>query len=93
MSVGTMMGKERVECLVCGDDVKTAGKYVRSANQCICGDIVRDRCINENTCALCGCNLPHLLVHKFKKWQKSHDQATKQRRAATQKQNHEQVAA
>ena len=29
MSVGTTPGKGRVECLICGDDVKTAGKDVR----------------------------------------------------------------
>ena len=52
-----------------------------------------DRSINENTGALCECNLPQVLVHKFKKWQKSHDQATRQRRAATVKQKREQVAA
>ena len=27
MSVGTVPGKGCVECLVCGEDVKTAGKY------------------------------------------------------------------
>ena len=42
MSVGTTPGKGRVECLICGDDVHTAGKYVRNAKQCICGGIVHD---------------------------------------------------
>ena len=93
MSVGTVPGKGRVECLVCGDDVKTAGNYVRNAKQCICGGIVHNRCINENTGALCECNLPQILVHKFKKWQKSHDQANRQRRAAIVKQKREHVAA
>ena len=93
MSLGTVPGKGHVECLVCGDDVKTAGKYVRNAKQCICGGIVHNRCINENTGALCECDLPQVLVHKFKKWQKSHDQATRKRRAATVKHKREQVAA
>ena len=53
-------------CLVCGDDLKTAGKYVCNAKQCICGGIVHDRCINENTGALCECKHPQVLVHKFK---------------------------
>ena len=93
MSVGTVPGKGRVECLVCGEDVKTIGKYVRNAKQCICGGIVHHRCINQNTGALCECNLPQVLVHRFKKWQKSHNQATRQRRAAIVKQKREQVAA
>ena len=93
MSVGTVPGKGRVECLVCGDNVKTAGKYVRNAKQCICGGIVHNRCINENTGACCECNLPQVLVHSFKKWQKSHDQASRQRREAIVKQKREQVAA
>ena len=71
---GDSAGKGRVACLVCGEDVKTAGKYVRNAKQCICGGIVHNRCINQNTGALCECNLPQVLVHRFKKWQKSHDQ-------------------
>ena len=90
MSVGAVPGKGRVECLVCGQDVKTAGKYVRNAKQCICGGIVHQRCINQNTGALCECNLPQVLVHRFKKWQKSHNQATRQRRAAIVKQKREQ---
>ena len=32
MSVGTVPGKVRVECLVCGDDMKTAGKYATPNN-------------------------------------------------------------
>ena len=32
-----MPQKGHVECLICGDDVKTAGKYVRNSKQCICG--------------------------------------------------------
>ena len=68
MSVGTVPGKGRVECLVCGEDVKTTGKYVRNAKQCICGGIVHQKCINQNTGALCECNLPQVLVHRFKKW-------------------------
>ena len=91
--MGTVPGKGRVECLVCGDDVKTAGKYVHKAKQCMCGGIVHNRCIHEKTGALCVCNLPQVLVHRFKKWQKSHDQATRQRRAATMKQKREQAAA
>ena len=73
MLVGTVLGNGRVECLVCGDDVKTAGKYVRNTKQCICGGIVHIRCINENTGALCECNLAQVLVHKFKKRRKSPD--------------------
>ena len=88
MSVGTVPGKG-VKCLVRGDGVKTAGKYVRNAKECICRGIVHDRCINETTGALCECNLLQVLVHKFKRWQKSHNQATKQRRAATVKQKRE----
>ena len=57
MSLGTSPGKGHVECLICGDDVKTAGKYVHNAKQCICGGIVRDRCIREYPAALCECNL------------------------------------
>ena len=67
MSVGTVPGKGRVECLVRGDNVKTAGKYVHNTEQCICGGIVHNRCINEKTGALCECNLPQVLVHRFKK--------------------------
>ena len=37
MSLGTVPGKGRVECLVRGDDVKTAGKYVCNAKQCSVG--------------------------------------------------------
>ena len=52
------------------------------------------RCINEKIGALfCECNLPQVLVHRLKKWQKSHDQATRQRRAAIMKQNREQAVA
>ena len=54
---------------------------------------MHQRCINQNTGALCECNLPQVLVHRFKKWQKSHNQATRQRRAAIVKQKREQVAA
>ena len=54
---------------------------------------MHDRCINEYTGALWECNLPQVLVNRFKKWLKSHDQATRQRRAATVKQKREQVAA
>ena len=68
MSVGTVPRKGRVECLICGDDVKTARKYVRSTKQCICGGIVHNRCINEKIGALCQCNLPRVLDHGFKKW-------------------------
>ena len=93
MSVGTVPGKGHVDCLVCADDVKTAGKYMHNAKQCICGGIVRNRCINGKTGAFCECNLPHVLVHRFKKWQKSHDQVTRQRRAAIAKQRREQAAA
>ena len=97
MSFGTAPGTRRVECLICGDNVKTAGKYVRNAKQCICGGIVHDRCIREYTGTLCQCNLPQVLVNRFKKWQKSHDHATRQRRAATmkrkQQQKREQVVA
>ena len=49
MSVGTALGKGRAECLICADNVKTAGKYVRNTKQCICGGIVHDRCISEYT--------------------------------------------
>ena len=52
-----------------------------------------NRCINEKTRALCECNIPQVLVHRFKKWQKSHNQATRQRRAAMVKQKREQAAA
>ena len=93
MSVGTVPGKGRVECLVRGEDVKTDGNYVCNAKQCICGGIVHNRCINEDTGALCECNLPQVLVHGFKKWQKSHDKATRQRTVAIVKQKQEQVAA
>ena len=93
LPMGTVPGKGRVECLVCGDNVKTAGKYVRNAKQCICGGIVHNRCINGKTGALCECNLPQVLVHRVKKWQKSHDQATIQRRAAIVKQKREQAVA
>ena len=93
ISLGTVLGKGRVECLVCGDDVQSARKYVRNAKQCICGGIVQSRCINEKAGALCECNLPQVLIHRFKKWQKSHDQATRQRRAAIVKQKREQAAA
>ena len=93
MSIGTVPGKARVECLVCGEDVKTAGKYVRNAKHCICGGIVHHRCINQITGALCECSLPQVLVHKFKKCQKSHNQATKKWKAAIVKQKREQVAA
>ena len=92
MSVGTVRGKGCVKCLVCGNNVKTAGKYVCNTKQCMCWGIVHNRCINEKTGALCECNLPQLLVHRFKKWQKSHDQATRQRRAAIVKQKWEQAA-
>ena len=78
MSMGTTLGKGHVECLICGDDVKTAGKYMHNAKQCICGGIVQDRCISEFIGVLCECNLPKVLVNKFKKWQKIHDQAAKQ---------------
>ena len=89
---GDSTGKGRVECLICGDDVKTARKYARNAKQCICGGIVHDRCIIEYTGALRECNLPQVLVNRFKKWQKSHNHAARQRRAATMKQKREQVA-
>ena len=89
MLVGTVPRKGRVECLVYGEDVKTTGKYVRNAKQCMYGGIVHQRCINQNTGALCECNLPQVLVHRFKKWQKSHNQATRQRRAAIVKQKRE----
>ena len=92
ISVGTAPGTGRVEGLIYGDDVKTAGKYVHNAKQCICGGM-HDRCISEYTGALCECNLPRVLGNRFKKWQKSHDQATRQRRAATVKQKREQMAA
>ena len=68
-------------------------EVVRNAKQCICGSIVHNRCINQNIGSLCGCNLPQVLVHRFKKWQKRHDQATRQRRATIVKQKREQVAA
>ena len=77
----------------CGEDVKTAGKYVHNAKQCICGGIVHNRRIIEKTGAWCECNLPQVLVHRFKKWQKSHNQATRQRRATIVKQKREQAAA
>ena len=68
-------------------------EVLRNAKQCICGGIVHSRCVNENTGALCECNLPQVLVHRFQKWQKSQDHATGQRRAAIVKQKQEQVAA
>ena len=92
MLVGTAPGKGHVECLICGEDVETTGKYVRNAKQCICGGIVHDRCIIEYKWALCECNPPQVLVTRFKKWQKSHDQAARQQRAATVKQKREQAA-
>ena len=61
--------------------IYTAGKYVHNAKQCICGGIVHDRCISEYTGALCEFNPLQALMNRFKKWQKSHDQATIQRRA------------
>ena len=73
MSVGTAPGKGRVAGLIFGDDVKTTGKYVHKAKQCICGGIVHDWCISEYTWALCECNLSQVLVNRFKKWQKSHN--------------------
>ena len=73
MLVGTVPGKGRVECLICGDDMKTTGKFMRNAKQCICRGIVHDMCIRAYVGALCECNLPHALMNTFKKWTKSHD--------------------